>query len=227
MTLQLKIKSKCTEEFATLFVLQINLSPGDFEMNVVPDIPQIYHSKVKTITPNFVPVKKNGLHEKCDQITVTVSPVVRVPVELQHPSHLSKLEDADVRGKKAPRILADQLLKLTRSLRKESATDSLLSNLPTDWIPLSAANAKIATVSQGLAASHQYIVAGTEELHLEICTEDLKEDNAFTPLKKTNAVAVVPESVRIEVKRSTPEKRRNYFISKLRQKKFRLAIVNH
>ncbi|GFQ71955.1 CCHC-type domain-containing protein [Trichonephila clavata] len=47
---------------------------------------------VKTITPNFVPGKKVGLHED-DQKTVTVSPVVRVPVELQHPSDLPKLED--------------------------------------------------------------------------------------------------------------------------------------
>ncbi|GFY72057.1 hypothetical protein TNIN_251081 [Trichonephila inaurata madagascariensis] len=54
----------------------------------------------------------------------------------------------------------------------------------------------------------EYIVAGTEEFHLEICLEDLKEANAFIPFMKTDAVGVVPESVSIEVKRSTPEKRR-------------------
>ncbi|GFY13715.1 elongation factor 2 [Trichonephila clavipes] len=40
-----------------------------------------------------VPVKKDSLQAKDDQRTVTVSPVVRVPVELQHPSDLPKLED--------------------------------------------------------------------------------------------------------------------------------------
>ncbi|GFV93053.1 hypothetical protein TNCV_2551441 [Trichonephila clavipes] len=36
---------------------------------------------------------KDGLHVKNDQITVTVSPVVKVSVELQHPSDLPILED--------------------------------------------------------------------------------------------------------------------------------------
>ncbi|GFU31464.1 hypothetical protein TNCV_3538901 [Trichonephila clavipes] len=43
--------------------------------------------------PNFVFVKKDGLHVKNEQITVTVCPVVRVPVELQHPYDLPELED--------------------------------------------------------------------------------------------------------------------------------------
>ncbi|GFQ70718.1 hypothetical protein TNCT_131901 [Trichonephila clavata] len=54
-------------------------------------------SKVKTIIPNFLPGKKDGLHEKDDQRTVTVSPVVRVPVELQHPPDVLKLEDESKR----------------------------------------------------------------------------------------------------------------------------------
>ncbi|GFV56638.1 hypothetical protein TNCV_4628361 [Trichonephila clavipes] len=45
------------------------------------------------ITPNYKPVKKDGLHVKDDQGTVTESPVVEVSFELQHPSDLSKLED--------------------------------------------------------------------------------------------------------------------------------------
>ncbi|GFR30258.1 hypothetical protein TNCT_216321 [Trichonephila clavata] len=49
-------------------------------------------SDVKTITPNFVHGKKDGLHEE-DQKTVTVSRVLRVPDETQHPSDLSELED--------------------------------------------------------------------------------------------------------------------------------------
>ncbi|GFQ99571.1 retrovirus-related Pol polyprotein from transposon 297 [Trichonephila clavata] len=48
-------------------------------------------SVVKTITPNIVPGKKVGLHED-EQKTVTASPVVKVDVELQHPSDLPKLE---------------------------------------------------------------------------------------------------------------------------------------
>ncbi|GFY61625.1 hypothetical protein TNIN_348781 [Trichonephila inaurata madagascariensis] len=49
-------------------------------------------SKVKT-APNCVSVKKDGLHMKGDQRTVTISPVVKVHVELQHPSELPELED--------------------------------------------------------------------------------------------------------------------------------------
>ncbi|GFY73268.1 hypothetical protein TNIN_32361 [Trichonephila inaurata madagascariensis] len=45
------------------------------------------------ITPNRVPVKKDGSDVKDDQRTVIVSPVVKVPGELQHPSDLPKLED--------------------------------------------------------------------------------------------------------------------------------------
>ncbi|GFW64977.1 transposon Tf2-6 polyprotein [Trichonephila clavipes] len=86
-------KPKCTKEVATLSVLPINLSPDDIEKYIAPDISDIYGLKNKTITPNFKPVKKNGLHVKDDQRTVTESPVEKVSVELQHPSDLPKLED--------------------------------------------------------------------------------------------------------------------------------------
>ncbi|GFY59324.1 hypothetical protein TNIN_314051 [Trichonephila inaurata madagascariensis] len=89
----IKNKHKCTEEITTLSVLTINSSPDDFEINIDPDIPQIYQSKDKEITPNFVPVKKDGLHVKDHQRTVTVSPIVKIPVELQHPYDLPQLED--------------------------------------------------------------------------------------------------------------------------------------
>ncbi|GFU93208.1 translational elongation factor-2 [Trichonephila clavipes] len=92
LNINFRNKFKCTKEIANLSVLPINLSPDDIEINIAPDIPQICESKNKTITPNCVPVKKDGLHVKYDQ-TVTVSPVVKVPVELQHPSDLPKLED--------------------------------------------------------------------------------------------------------------------------------------
>ncbi|GFR01339.1 retrovirus-related Pol polyprotein from transposon 297 [Trichonephila clavata] len=94
-----KSQPKCAEEVATLSVLPINLSPNDFENNIAPDIPQICESDVKTITPKCVPGKKVGLHED-DQKTMTASPVVRVPVELQHPSDLPKLEDGFKRSAK-------------------------------------------------------------------------------------------------------------------------------
>ncbi|GFT90611.1 elongation factor 2 [Trichonephila clavipes] len=86
-------KPKCTKEVANLSVLPINLSPDDIEINIGPDIPQIYGLKNKTITPNKKLVKKDGLHVKYDQRNVTVSPVVKVHVELQHSSDLPKLED--------------------------------------------------------------------------------------------------------------------------------------
>ncbi|GFX64979.1 uncharacterized protein TNCV_451171 [Trichonephila clavipes] len=67
----IKNKPKCIAEVATLSVLPINLSPVDIEINIAPEIPQIYGSKNKTITPNCMPVKKGGLHVKDDQRTVT------------------------------------------------------------------------------------------------------------------------------------------------------------
>ncbi|GFQ87634.1 hypothetical protein TNCT_316871 [Trichonephila clavata] len=51
-------------------------------------------SKAKTITPNFVSGKKY------DKRTVTASPVVRVPVQLQNPSDFPKLEDGLKRSAK-------------------------------------------------------------------------------------------------------------------------------
>ncbi|GFU13770.1 transposon Tf2-6 polyprotein [Trichonephila clavipes] len=81
--IKIRNKPKCTKEVANLSVLPIKLSPDDIKINNTPDIPQIYGSKNKTITPNCVPVKKDGLHVKDDQRTVTVSPVVKVSVELQ------------------------------------------------------------------------------------------------------------------------------------------------
>ncbi|GFV16509.1 transposon Tf2-6 polyprotein [Trichonephila clavipes] len=89
----MKNKPKYTKKVATLSVLPINLSPDDIEINIAPDIPHIYGLKNKTITPNFKPVKKDGLHVKDDQRTVTVSPVVKLSVKLQHPSDLPKLKD--------------------------------------------------------------------------------------------------------------------------------------
>ncbi|GFY75824.1 hypothetical protein TNIN_286061 [Trichonephila inaurata madagascariensis] len=69
----------------------------------------------------------------------------------------------------------------------------------------------------------EYIVADTEEFHLENC---LKEENAYIPLRKTDSTVVVPESMPKEVKRRFHEKRRPrmeenkdyYFISKYKQK---------
>ncbi|GFX06584.1 hypothetical protein TNCV_3018181 [Trichonephila clavipes] len=71
----IKNKPKCTKEVATLSVLPNNLSPDDIEINIAPDVPQIYGLKNKTIIPNYKPVKKDGLHVKNDQRTVTESPV--------------------------------------------------------------------------------------------------------------------------------------------------------
>ncbi|GFW09136.1 hypothetical protein TNCV_315471 [Trichonephila clavipes] len=156
-------KPKCTKEVANLSVLRIKLSPDDIEVNIAPDISQIYESKKKTITPILVPVKKDGLHVKDDQRTVTVSPVVKVPVELQHPSVLPKLED---------------------------------------------------------------------EFLFENCLKDVEEDKACIPLKKTNPVVVVPESVPKEVKRRSHEKRcprikenKDYYIIPKRRQKIENSVA--
>ncbi|GFT20774.1 retrovirus-related Pol polyprotein from transposon 297 [Trichonephila clavipes] len=121
----IKNKPKCTKEVANLSVLPIKLSPDDIEINIAPDIPQIYESKNKTITPNCVHVKKDILHVKDDQRTVTVSPVVKVSVELPHPSDLPKLEDALKRLEKSDPMIqcvteeSDELVFVPESVPKE------------------------------------------------------------------------------------------------------------
>ncbi|GFS42329.1 translation elongation factor 2 [Trichonephila inaurata madagascariensis] len=181
----IKNKPKCTEEAAILSVLPINLSSDDFEINIAPDILQIYQSKVKTITPKFVPGKKDSFHEKDEQRTEAISSVVRVPVELQHPFDLTKFEDG---------------------LKRLEKPDPMIQCITED--------------------PGEYIVAGTEDLHLEICLNDLEENRACIPLKKTDPVVVVPVSMPKEIKTSTHKKRRPkiienkdyYFIHKLKEK---------
>ncbi|GFX76091.1 hypothetical protein TNCV_2300061 [Trichonephila clavipes] len=82
----------------------------------------------------------------------------------------------------------------------------------------------------------EYIVSDTEEFLFENCLKDVKEDKACIPLKKTDPVVVVPESVHKEVKRRAHEKRcprmkenkDYYFIPKRRQKiKNSLAYCDH
>ncbi|GFY56774.1 hypothetical protein TNIN_5971 [Trichonephila inaurata madagascariensis] len=56
-------------------------------------------------------------------------------------------------------------------------------------------------------ASNKKIIAGTEELHLEICLKNLEENHACIPLKKTDRVEIIPERMPKEVKRRAREKR--------------------
>ncbi|GFY75539.1 eukaryotic translation elongation factor 2a, tandem duplicate 1 [Trichonephila inaurata madagascariensis] len=154
MALQLKISLNVLKEAATLSVLPINLFSDDFEINIAPGIPQMYQSNAKTITPNFETGKKDNLHVKDDQRTVTVSPVVRVPVELIHSFDLPKIKDGSKRLEKP---------------------DPIIQCITED--------------------PREYIVASTEELHLENCLKDLNKDNASIPLKKADTEVVVPESM--------------------------------
>ncbi|GFY46007.1 elongation factor 2 [Trichonephila inaurata madagascariensis] len=150
------------------------------------------NSKNKSITPNFVPVKKDSLHVKDDQRTVTVSPVVKVAVELQNPSDLPKLEDG---------------------LKHLEKFDPMI---------------------QCIIEKHDaYIVSDSEELDLENCLKDVKEDKAYIPLKKTNPLAVVPENMPKEVKRRAHEKRRprikerkDYYFIYERKQKIENSIAN-
>ncbi|GFW02856.1 retrovirus-related Pol polyprotein from transposon 297 [Trichonephila clavipes] len=165
--------------------IQIDDLKCNVEICVVDDDAMLYDVIIGLNVLMQVPVKKDGLRVKDDQRTVTVSPVVKVPVELQHPSVLLKLED-DLKRLEKP-------------------------------------NPMIQCVTE---EPDEYIVDETEELHLENCLKDVKEDKACIPLKKTDPVVVVPESVPKEVKRQVHEKRRPrleenkdyYFIPKRRQK---------
>ncbi|GFV58410.1 elongation factor 2 [Trichonephila clavipes] len=102
-----------------------------------------------------------------DQRTVTVRSVMKVHVELQHPSDLPKLEDG------------------LKHLEKSDTKIQCITENP-----------------------DEYIIHDTEELHLENCLKDVKEDKACIPLNKTCPVVVVSESVSTEVKRRVHEKRR-------------------
>ncbi|GFV43515.1 hypothetical protein TNCV_4592391 [Trichonephila clavipes] len=83
----IKNKPTCTEEVFTLSILPINLPPDDIEINISPDIPQIFESKNKTITPNFMPVKKYGLHVKDDQRIVVPESVSK---EVKRRAHVKR-----------------------------------------------------------------------------------------------------------------------------------------
>ncbi|GFW91917.1 elongation factor 2 [Trichonephila clavipes] len=126
----------------------------------------MYESKDKTITPNLVPVKKDSLQLKEDK-KMTVSPVVKGIVELQHPSDLSESEN---------------------SLKILEKPDPMIHCITEE--------------------TYENIFAGTEELHIENCLKDVKEDHAFISLKKAEPVVFVPESVPKEVRRIIREKRR-------------------
>ncbi|GFY66711.1 elongation factor 2 [Trichonephila inaurata madagascariensis] len=117
--------------------MPINLSPDGFEINIKPDIPKIYQSKVKTIIPNYVPRKKDDLHEKKSQGNVTANSVVRVAVEPEHPSGFHKFVD---------------------DLKYLAKSDPMIQCI--------------------IEESGEYIIAGAEGLHLDICLKDLEENRA-------------------------------------------------
>ncbi|GFU77091.1 transposon Ty3-G Gag-Pol polyprotein [Trichonephila clavipes] len=73
--------------------IQIDDLKCNVEICVVDDYAVLYDVIIGLNVLMQVPVKKDGLHVKDDQSTVTVSPVVKVSVELQHPSDLPKFED--------------------------------------------------------------------------------------------------------------------------------------
>lgn len=83
----------------------------------------------------------------------SVSPVVRVAVDVVNPAHLTKLIEG---------------------LKKLSKTDPMVQ----------------CTTDEG-----QHIVAGAGELHLEICLNDLEQEYAGVPLKKSDPVVSYQETV--------------------------------
>ncbi|GFS86204.1 elongation factor 2 [Trichonephila clavipes] len=153
--------------------------------SVLDELNHVQLFKLNSTFRRFSKSKKYSFHDDYDQRTVTVNHFERVPVELQHPSDLPKLEDGLKRLEKPEPMI---------QCNTEEPGES--------------------------------IVAGTEELHLENCLQDVKEDNACIPLKKTDQVVIAFESMPKEVERRAHDKRRKrikeskdyYFISKLRQK---------
>ncbi|GFX34665.1 retrovirus-related Pol polyprotein from transposon 297 [Trichonephila clavipes] len=73
--------------------IQIDELKCNVEICVVDDDAILFDVIIGLNVLMQVPVKKDGLHVKDDQRTVIVCPVVKVSVELQHPSDLLKLED--------------------------------------------------------------------------------------------------------------------------------------
>ncbi|GFY27728.1 hypothetical protein TNCV_241941 [Trichonephila clavipes] len=145
---------------------------------------------------------------KDDQRTVTVSPVVTVPVELHYPSGLPKLEDGLKHLEKSDPVIQC----ITENPDEYIVSDTEeFCDVPPLGKPKGLVKEKTRKTSQFL---------------LENCLKDVKENKDCNPLKKTDPVVVVPESVPKEVKRHAHEKRRprikgnkDYcFIPKRRQK---------
>ncbi|GFR30260.1 hypothetical protein TNCT_216331 [Trichonephila clavata] len=88
-----KNKQKCIEEISNLSVCQSIYPLLILKSNIAPDIPQICQVRCQDDNSKLWCLERKMVCVKRTKKTVTVSPVVRVPVEIQHPSDLSELED--------------------------------------------------------------------------------------------------------------------------------------
>ncbi|GIY92297.1 eukaryotic translation elongation factor 2 [Caerostris extrusa] len=158
--------------------------------------------KVRIMGPNYVPGKKEDLHEKSIQRTVLmmgryVEPIENIPCGnicglvgvdqfLVKTGTITTFKDAHnmkvmkfsvspvVRVAVEPKNPSD-LPKLVEGLKRLAKSDPM--------------------VQCCIEESGEHIVAGAGELHLEICLKDLEEDHACIPLKKSDPVVSYRESV--------------------------------
>ncbi|GBM27387.1 Elongation factor 2 [Araneus ventricosus] len=161
--------------------------------------------KVRIMGPNYLPGKKDDLHEKSIQRTVImmgryVEPIEDVPCgnicglvgvdqflvktgtistfKEAHNMRVMKFSVSPVVRVAVEPLHPSDLPKLVEGLKRLAKSDPMVQCI--------------------IEESGEHIVAGAGELHLEICLKDLEEDHACIPLKKTDPVVSYRESVQEE-----------------------------
>lgn len=158
--------------------------------------------KVRIMGPNYVPGKKEDLHEKGIQRTI-----------LMMGRYVEPIEDVPC-GNICGLVGVDQFLVKTGTLTTSAAAHNMkmmkFSVSPVVRVAVDCKNpSDLPKLVEGLRRlsksdpmvqisseeSGEHIVAGAGELHLEICLKDLEEDHAGIPLKVSTPVVSFRETV--------------------------------
>merc|ERR1712002_969960 len=179
--------------------------------------------KVRIMGPNFVPGKKEDLYVKPIQRTI-----------LMMGRYIEAIEDVPC-GNICGLVGVDQYLVKTGTLSTSATAHNMkqmkFSVSPVVRVAVEAKNpSDLPKLVEGLKRlsksdpmvqciieeSGEHIVAGADELHLEICLKDLEEDHAGIPLKKSDPVVSYRETVQSESDRmclsKSPNKHNRLFM---------------
>jgi len=158
--------------------------------------------KARIMGPNYIPGKKDDLYEKTIQRTI-----------LMMGGKVEAIEDVPA-GNICGLVGVDQFLvktgTITTSKEAHNMKQMKFSVSPVVRVAVEPKNpADLPKLVEGLKRlaksdpmvqcmieeSGEHIIAGTGELHLEICLKDLEEDHAQIPLKKSDPVVSYRETV--------------------------------